>query len=61
MQGITLPTFNGRVQLLPGHAEAFILLREGDVVLRLADGQRRIVRINGGECHVKKDAAVIIL
>ena len=61
LQGITLPAFSGQMQVLPGHAESFILLKTGNVILKLSSGQKTVIPIKGGECYIKDDNSVIIL
>jgi len=59
---VSLPAFFGRMQVLPGHAEAFVLLKKGEVVVRQANGpESKIIQIAGGECHIKGDRMAIIL
>jgi F-type H+-transporting ATPase subunit epsilon len=61
VRSVTLPAFAGQMQILPRHAEAFVLLKEGQVVLRRPGKQGETVAIAGGACHVKGDRVVIIL
>lgn len=61
VQSVVLPAFSGQMQVLPGHAESFILLRSGSLVLRQAARQDEIIQIVSGECHVKDNALVVVL
>ena len=61
IQSITFPALSGQIQILPGHAEAFILLQEGDVILQRSDKKSEVVQITSGECHVKDNVATVIL
>ncbi len=65
---VTLPAFLGQMQILPEHAEAFVLLKEGDVIVRQLDkskekegGKENVTHVTGGECYVKDDKVTIIL
>ncbi len=65
---VILPAFLGQMQILPGHTEAFVLLKEGDVIVRQFDknkekegGKDNVVHITGGECYVKDNKVTIIL
>jgi len=57
---ITLPAHSGEIQILRGHAESFIALREGKIVLESGRG-KEVVVVPGGECHVLEDMVNIIL
>lgn len=61
LTSVTLPASLGQAQILPGHAEAFILLNGGIVILRQSDGQKQSVQISKGGCHVKDNEVMIIL
>ena len=41
VRSIILPAFYGKMQILPGHVESFILLRKGDISLRFPDETKR--------------------
>ena len=58
---VSLPAFSGEMQILPGHAETFAVLRKGTVILRQPSGKIQTVKIDGGECHIKDDRALVIL
>jgi F0F1-type ATP synthase epsilon subunit len=61
VQSVTLPAFLGEMQILPGHAEAFILLQEGNIILQQLNRQNEVIRITSGECYVKDNVVVVIL
>lgn len=61
LQGITLPAYFGEMEVLPGHAESFISLEEGEVIFKKTDGQSENVKIKEGECHIKNNNIIIIL
>ncbi len=65
---VTLPASWGQMQILPGHSEAFVLLTEGNVVIRQIDKNKEgeadkdnVTRVKGGECYVKDNKVTIIL
>ncbi len=60
LQSLIVPAHSGRLQILSGHAESFILLMSGELVLESSQG-RKIVSIGGGACHVGNDEVKIIL
>ncbi len=55
----TLPTSSGIMQILPGHCEAFILLKAGDVKLEFSNDTQTTVKINDAQCHVLNETIVI--
>lgn len=61
LSAVSLPAFAGRMQVLPEHAESFVLLREGEIILRKTDGKKESARIPGGECYIKGDRVSVIL
>jgi F0F1-type ATP synthase epsilon subunit len=57
---ITLPAYSGELQVLPGHAESFIILQRGQVFLD--NGEKlKAVSISGGVCCIKSDSVSIML
>jgi len=61
VQSIMLPGFSGKMQILPGHAESFVLLQKGDVSLRQLSRPNKIIQIMNGECYIKNNAMTVIL
>lgn len=61
VQSITLPAFSGQMQILPGHAESFILLQKGELVLSQLNGQSKIIQTINSECYIKNDIVTVIL
>lgn len=61
LKRVSLPAFSGRMQILPRHAEAFVLLKRGDIVLGRNGDPNREITITGGACHIKDDRVVVIL
>lgn len=59
VQSITLPAFGGELQILPEHAESFIALRRGTVVLENKK-TNAVVPLEGGICYFKDNFATII-
>lgn len=61
LENVTLPAFLGEMEVLSGHAEVFVLLKRGEIVLGGTNGQKKILEIPGGQCHIKDDNIIIIL
>jgi len=62
LKSVTLPGYIGQMQVLSGHAETFVLLQDGDIVLVNAEsGAEEKIQIQGGECTIRKDNVMIIL
>lgn len=62
LKSVTLPGYIGQMQVFSGHAETFVLLQDGDIVLVNAEsGAEEKIRIQGGECTIRKDNVMIIL
>jgi len=60
-QSVILPVPSGQTQVLPGHAESFMALSPGNIVLSQANGKSKIIKAAGGECYIKDDSVLIIL
>jgi len=61
VQNITLPALSGQMQILSGHAESFILLQKGNIVLQQTGKERETIQNAGGECYIKDNTVTIIL
>jgi F0F1-type ATP synthase epsilon subunit len=61
VQWVILPAHQGRMQVLPGHAEMFVTLREGIIMLPQSDGHEISRQITGGECHIKDNHVIVVL
>jgi len=61
VRSVTLPAFSGQMQILSGHAESFILLQKGNILLRQSNKKSKIIQNINGECHIKNDVVTIIL
>jgi len=61
VQSIKLPALSGKMQILPGHAESFVLMRVGNIFLQQSDKQDKIIQIKNGEFYIKNDKVTIIL
>ena len=59
VQSITLPAFLGELQILPDHAESFIALHQGKIILESEKVSN--IPIENGICHIKDNIATIIL
>jgi len=60
LRSLTLPTASGEVEVLPGHAEAFIAVVPGAIAAVDAAGNRRDIPSKTGVLHVAGDRAVIV-
>ncbi|NCF75061.1 MAG: hypothetical protein GWO87_01060 [Xanthomonadaceae bacterium] len=61
IQSVTLPSFYGQTQILPGHAEYFLLLNKGNIILQQSRERKKIIQTPSGECCVKNDNIIIII
>lgn len=61
VKSIELPALRGKMQILQDHAESFIALNSGNLVIKSVDEDDKILKISGGECHVKDNNVIIIL
>lgn len=60
VESVSLPARSGRMEVLPGHAEAFVVLVSGEIVVRTGEGEPRRIGVPGGECFVHKDVVMVI-
>ncbi len=59
--GATIPAPKGEMGILPGHAEAFVRLKEGEVTIQNEDGKNKdTIQIAGGICHIRNSQILII-
>jgi len=58
IKSITLPAFFGEMQILPDHAESFVVLQKGQIILD--SSKNNSLPIEGGVCHIKDNAIIII-
>lgn len=61
VKSISLPAYQGRLQILHGHSEAFLVLTDGTAVIVYADGHEEHIEITTCECHVTDDEVVLLL
>jgi F0F1-type ATP synthase epsilon subunit len=61
IRSVTLPAVSGQLQILPRHAEAFISLTSGKVILQDSRGQTISLPITPGQAHVRPSSVVVIL
>lgn len=61
IQSIVLPAFSGQIQILPDHAESFVLLQQGNISLHQLNKGSEVIQIMNGECHIKDNVVMIIL
>ena len=60
-QYITLPAANGMMQVLPGHAESFVVLQAGEIVVVTKIGKVRSFTVPGGLGYVRDDQVVVLI
>jgi len=61
LRSVSLPAASGLMQILPGHAEGFVVIGEGDLILKHADDHIETFRIGASECHIREDQVLIII
>lgn len=61
LRGVVLPALVGQMQVLAGHAEAFILLGQGKIIVEKNTGSKQEIDIKQGGCYIKDDVVNIIL
>ncbi len=61
LQSVSLPAFKGEMQVLPHHAEAFVILKPGNIIMVKSSGQEEVYHLEQGACYLKNDEMVIIL
>ena len=57
VDGVTLPAAGGEMEVRPGHAEMFVRLREGAVVVEGA--KERSVPVTNGVCFIRDDNVLL--
>ena len=60
LQSVALPALTGQMQILSGHAESFVLLKKGSIVLEKSGQQNKLIQITNGECYIKDDVVTIV-
>lgn len=58
---LQLTTTKGQIEILPGHAEAFFLLKNGEIIFYQKTAPEKHFPVNGGVCYVKDDQITFIL
>lgn len=61
LKSVRVPAYRGEAQILPGHAESFMMLKTGQITLEKNGTKKDVIDIQGGECHVLNDTVKIIL
>ena len=56
-----LPTTQGQINILANHAEAFFLLKDGEVVLTKKSASQKRFLVKGGVCYVKNNQIILLL
>ena len=60
-ESVTLPALSGEMQVLPGHIESFIILKQGNIIFKQNNKKDTTVQIQKGQCYVKRDEMLIVL
>lgn len=58
--GATLPTADGEIGILPGHADYLALIGKGTLTLSKEDGEKEKFQISGGFCRVEKGICEVL-
>jgi F0F1-type ATP synthase epsilon subunit len=59
VKSISLPAYSGQMEVLPGHAESFVKLKEGTIIIQT---EKKIsVSIQEGICYINNDTIIIVL
>ncbi len=58
---LTVSDRSGSLQILPRHAEMFMAVAPGEIVLRRPDGSPLSLSVSGGVLHFKDDVATVVL
>jgi len=61
LKSVLLPAESGQVQILPFHAEIFILLKAGEIVLGYSENKKKRVAIKSGLAYFRDNFLTIIL
>ncbi len=60
VESLSLFTAKGEVEILPGHCEAFFLLKKGPLRLNKGRPHQETLLIKEGVCHIKDNSITII-
>lgn len=58
---LTLPTVQGQIQVLAGHAPLITVLQEGDIFIGKEDRVLEKLPVAGGVLHVKEDMVTLLV
>lgn len=58
---VVLPGVNGVVEVLPSHAECFVALGKGEIVVAVGEDEEEAYPVDGGVAHVRGDRLVVLL
>ncbi|MCD6471104.1 hypothetical protein J7K86_01070 [bacterium] len=61
LKSVILPAYWGQIQILPEHAESFILLTKGKIILEKEEKNKLSFDIKSGFCYFNNNNLVIIL
>ena len=60
LRSISVPASSGLMQILPGHAESFVMIVGGTVVLKNVDDRIETFLVGESECHIRDNKVVIV-
>lgn len=58
---LTVPSTNGEITILANHEPIVSVLREGEVIVRLAEGEPRVFAVTHGAVEVNDNRVVVLL
>ncbi len=61
VRAVTLPAVDGEMQVLAGHADAFLAVGEGRITVEEAGGSTRPLPAPGGVCRISGGNATIVI
>lgn len=60
VESVTVPAAGGEMEILSNHAESFLTLQAGSVVIRLRDKKKITVPVSECIAHIDQDRIVIV-
>jgi F0F1-type ATP synthase epsilon subunit len=61
IESATIPARNGQMQILEGHAESFVSLSKGKIILQVANGKIKDISVKAGLAHIYNNSLVILI
>ena len=59
-RAVTIPAWDGRIGILPGHAPLISLLGAGELVIDLVDGGSELFQVAAGVVRVDQDGVTVV-